>query len=109
MMRKIRFFKEKSNKWFLDLEGSEEKIEMTKGMEDLLVFLSGGDDTFYVQLADEKFPGATQMFLLEAAAEGAWYLVPIGSDGSNLRVFLGDFIKVLSGHFPETIWFYRSF
>jgi hypothetical protein len=44
MIRKIRFFKEKSNKWFLDLEGSEEKIEMTKGMEDLLVFLSGGDD-----------------------------------------------------------------
>lgn len=109
MIKKIRFFKEKPNKWFLDLEGSGEKIEMTKGMENLLVILSGGDDSFYVQLGDEKFPGATQMFLLEPAAGGAWYLVSTGAEGNNLKVFIGDFIKVFSDHFPETIWFYRSF
>lgn len=79
-------------------------------MEDLLGYLSGGDDVVYVQLGDEKFPGATQMFLLEASAGGAWYLVPsIGQEESNLKIFLGGFIKEIFGHFPETIWFYRSF
>lgn len=116
MIRKIKFYKEKTGRWFIDLpewEGPKEDLELVMGADDLLNIIAQGDDFLYAELGDEKFPGANQMVLVAIETSemgGAWYLVPsIGQIDFNLRVWLCDVTKFIFGNFPETIWFYRSF
>lgn len=116
MIQKVKFYKEKSGRWYIDLpewEGSKEDLEMVLGADDLMNLISQGDDEVYAQIGDEKFPGANQMIMVEMGSidmGGAWYLVPsIGQIDFNLRLWICDVTKFIFGHFPETIWFYRSF
>ena len=116
MIRKLKFYRENTGRWYVDLpewEGSKEDLEMVLGADDLMNLLAQGDDFIYAQIADEKFPGAVQMVMLEAGSidmGGAWYLVPsIGGIDFNLKLWLCDVTKFIFGHLPENIWFYRSF
>lgn len=116
MIRKIKFYKEKTGEWFIDLpewEGPKEDLGMVLGADDLLNILSEGEDFVYLQMGDEKFSGALQMVLIEPGSfemGGAWYLVPtIGGTDSSLKIWLCDVTKFVFGNFPETIWFYKSF
>ena len=68
MIRKVKFYKEKSSRWYIDLpewEGEKEDLEMVLGADDLLNILAEGEDFVYMQIGDEKFPGAGQMLLVE--------------------------------------------
>ena len=82
MIRKVKFYKEQSGRWFVDLpewEGPKEDLEMVSGADDLLNIIAQGDDEIYAQIGDENFPGANQMILIEPGSKeigGAWYLVP---------------------------------
>ena len=116
MIRKIRFYKEKDSRWYVDLPewgGTKEDLEMVSGADTMLDILAQGDDVIFVQIGDEKFPGAIQSILIESGsieAGGAFYLIPfIGQMEYNLRIWLCDVTKFVFGTFPETIWLYRSF
>lgn len=116
MIQKVKFYKEKSGRWYIDLpewEGTKEDLEIVLGADELMNLLAQGDDEIYVQIGDEKFPGANQMIMVEMGSidmGGAWYLVPsIGQIEFNLRLWICDVTKFIFGQFPETIWFYRSF
>lgn len=115
MIQKIKFYKEKSGKWYLDLPGSEiekENLEMTMGFDFLLNTLCQGDNSVYFQVGDEKFPGSNSLIFIgvESNPVGGWYVLPsYGGKELNLKLFLGESIKSIFGHFPETIWFYKSF
>jgi hypothetical protein len=116
MVRKIKFYKEKSGRWYADLpewEGSKDDLEMVSGADALLDILAQGDEVIYAQMGDEKFPGANQLILLgleTGGAGGAWYLVPsVGDISFDLKIWLCDVTKFVFGTFPEIIWIYRSF
>ena len=116
MIQKVKFYKEKSGRWYIDLpewEGTKEDLEMVLGADDLMNLIAQGDDEIYVQVGDEKFPGANQMIMVEMGSidmGGAWYLVPsVGQIEFNPRIWICDVTKFIFGQFPETIWFYRSF
>ena len=116
MIRKLKFYRENTGRWYVDLpewEGSKEDLEMVLGADDLMNLLAQGDDFIYAQIGDEKFPGSVQMVMFEMGSidmGGAWYLVPsISGIDFNLRLWLCDVTKFVFGYFPENIWFYRSF
>jgi len=115
MTQKIKFYKEKGGKWYLDLPGSEtgkENPEVIMGLDSLLNTLSQGEDTIYFQLGEDKFPGSNSLIFvsMESNPLGGWYVLPsYGDKELNLKLFLGEGIKSIFGHFPETIWFYKSF
>lgn len=116
MIKKIKFYKEKTGRWYADLpewEGSKEDLEMVMGADDLLHILAEGEDFVYLQIGDEKFPGAGQMVLIEPGSfemGGGWYLIPtIGQIDFSLKIWLCDVTKFVFGNLPETIWFYKSF
>jgi len=116
MIQKLKFYRENTGRWYVDLpewEGSKEDLEMVLGADDLMNLLAQGDDVIYAQIADEKFSGSVQMVMFEMGSidmGGAWYLVPsISGIDFNLRLWLCDVTKFVFGYFPENIWFYRSF
>jgi hypothetical protein len=116
MIRKIKFYKTKSSRWYADLpewEGSKDDLEMVLGADTMLDTLAQGDDLIFLQIGDEKFPGGMQAILVEPGTiemGGAWYLVPsIGQIDYDLKIWLCDVTKFVFGSFPETIWLYRSF
>lgn len=115
MNQKIKFYKEKSGKWYLDLpelEISKEDLEMKMGFDFLLNTICKGEDTVYFQAGDEKFPGSNALIFVSSESNpiGGWYVLPsYGDKELNLKMFLGEGIKSIFGHFPETIWFYKSF
>ena len=116
MIKKIKFYKEKTGRWYIDLpewEGEKEDLEMVLGADDLLNILAEGEDFVYMEIGDEKFPGASQMVLVEPGSiemGGCWYLIPtIGQIDFNLRIWLCDVTKFVFEKFPENIWFYKSF
>lgn len=111
MIQKIKFHRTKDKRWHLDLpEWETEDLERT---EPVLNLLSLGEDTIYLQMGDEKFPGASPLIFLEVGPSsfgGAWYLLPSHGDKDlDLRIWIGEGIKSIFGQFPETIWFYKSF
>ena len=116
MIRKIKFYKEKTGRWYADLpewEGSKEDLEMVMGADDMLNLLAQGEDLIFVQIGDEKFPGANQMIRIgrgEKEIGGAWYLIPsMGGIDFDLKIWLCDVTKFVFGDFPMNIWFYKSF
>lgn len=116
MIQKLKFYRENTGRWYIDLpewEGTKEDLEMVLGADDLMNLLAQGDDVIYAQIGDEKFPGSVQMVMFEMGSidmGGAWYLVPsISGIDFNLRLWLCDVTKFVFGYFPENIWFYRSF
>ena len=116
MIRKVKFYKEKSGRWYIDLpewEGEKEDLEMVMGADELLNIVAEGEDFVYLEIGDEKFPVAGQMVFIEVGSsemEGCWYLIPtIGQIDFNLRIWLCDVTRFVFGKFPENNWFYRSF
>lgn len=111
MIHKIKFCRAKKGKWHLDLPDQE--IEDLGETENLLNLLSQGEDIIYLQMGDEKFPGASSLIFLEvgpSSSDGGWYLLPsYGEKELDLRIWIGGGIKSILGNFPETIWFYKSF
>jgi len=115
MNQKIKFYKEKSGKWYLDLPESEmrkEDLEINMGLDFLLNAICKGEDVVYFQVGDEKFPGSNALFFVSSQSDpvGGWYILPsYGEKEINLKLFLGEGIKSIFGSLPETIWFYKSF
>ena len=111
MIHKIKFRRTKDGKWHLDSSDQEE--EDLEGTEVLLNLLSQKEDIVYLQIGDEKFPGASSLIFLEAgpsSSDGGWYLLPsYGEKELDLRIWIGGGIKSIFGNFPETLWFYKSF
>lgn len=115
MIQKIKFYKERSGKWYLELpewEGVKEDLEVTMGLDFLINSLGKGEESVYFQVGDEKFPGSNSLILVSVESNplGGWYVLPsYGGKELNLKVFLGGPIKFIFGQFPETLWFYKSF
>jgi hypothetical protein len=114
MIQKIKFCKEKHGKWYLDSPESEmeEDLKMSQEFDFLLNSLCQGEDVVYLQIGDEKFPGSNPLIFVSVGSNpsGGWYVLPsYGDKELNLKLFLGESIRSIFGHFPETIWFYKSF
>lgn len=116
MIQKIKFYKERTGKWYVDLpewSGEKENLEMIYDVGDLLEMLSQGENAIYIQIGDEKFPGSNPLILIEmdfSKFTGGWYHLPSYSEKElNFKIFIGEWIKEYFGKFPENLWFYKSF
>ena len=66
-MRTFKFYKETTNRWYVDLpewEGVKEELEMVSGADTFLEILSQGEETVHVVLSTVPFEGCEVLELL---------------------------------------------
>lgn len=121
-MRKLKFYKDEVNDWYVDLpewEGDIADLQMVAGADTMLDILAQGDDHIWLKLGTEQFRQQEKAKLdlyaicadihkLEEAcpSSGAVYLCTNKYLSSPLPVWLCDVTKFVFGEFPETIWIY---
>lgn len=116
MMRNLKFYKEETGRWYVDLpewEGEKDELEMVMGADSFLEILSQGENEVYVTLSDTEFPNAERLRLLELGriegielGSGAWYSLTSYKDiPYDIEMWLCDVTKFVFGGFPKVIYF----
>lgn len=115
-MRNLKFYKEETGRWYVDLpewEGEKDELEMVMGADSFLEILSQGENEVYVTLSDTEFPNAERLRLLELGriegielGSGAWYSLTSYKDiPYDIEMWLCDVTKFVFGGFPKVIYF----
>lgn len=116
MMRNLKFYKEETGRWYVDLpewEGEKDELEMVMGADSFLEILSQGENEVYVTLSDTEFPNAERLRLLDLGriesielGSGAWYSLTSYKDiPYDIEMWLCDVTKFVFGGFPKVIYF----
>lgn len=106
-MRRFRFYKDYTDRWFVDLpewEGEKDELEMVMGADTMLDIMAQGQDQVYVTMSTEPFEGYDYMlFLKEEIYDGGTYELKgryVGFD-----IWLCHVTKfVFDGKMPEIIY-----
>ncbi len=115
IMKKIfRFYKEPSNRWYIDLPewpGDKIDLEMVEGADDMLDYVSEGGDNVNLLLSIDEIEGGSKLKLIREATEygnGSFYFLKshMGVD-LNKEIWLCDVTKFIFGGFPNEIFFVK--
>jgi len=116
-MKTFRFYKEPTNRWYVDLPewtGTQAELEMISGADTFLDILSEGESEVYAILSDEEFENSDLLEIKQYGrlegwelGEGAWYTMPEyrGIEYPDFEMWLCDVTKFVFGDFPEIIYF----
>lgn len=131
MTAHYRFYKEKDNRWYVDMpdwEGSKEDLEMVSGADMMLEIIAQGDDDVYLSLSDEEivftplvrkldgveidmdkyaYPKSSKIIKIKDTPEigGAEYTFTewCGIE-YNLKIWLCSVTEYVFGYLPDTIY-----
>lgn len=111
-MQKLKFYKEKTNKWYVDLpdwNGTQEELEMVGGADTMLDIIAQGNDKVILMCSTDVFDNSDALELKSVdkdVAGGAFYFLKKykGID-FNMDVWLCSVCKFVFGDFPDKIYF----
>jgi hypothetical protein len=110
MKRIFIFYKEPSNRWFVDLpewEGSKDELEMVMGADTMLDIISEGYNKVSLVLSLEPFEECDILEKVEdtPGIGGALYIMKSykGSE-YNLKLWLCEVTRFVFGNLPENIY-----
>ncbi len=110
-MKKLKFNKEPSGRWYVDLpdwEGSKADLEMVAGADNMLEYMAEGQGHVYLCVSENEFEGADKLEFIKLATElenGAYYkLHSYKGIEIGLEMWLCDVTKFVFGHFPNIIF-----
>ncbi len=106
-MMRMTFEKWDDGRWFVVLpeyEGDHDDLEMVGGANTLLDFLTTDNHLVTIDVADEKFPDANTLRIVEHDDFGGTYEVS-GIKGFNQTVWLCNVMHYVFKEHPETIYF----
>jgi len=110
-MKRLRFYKECDNRWYIDLPewtGSKAELEMVAGADSMLEYVAEGEGQVWLILSVDEFENADKLEYIRLATEienGAFYKldkyrgVEVGAE-----MWLCDVTKFVFGDFPKTIF-----
>lgn len=110
MTRRLKFEKESTGEWYVDLpewEGPRADLQMVAGADAWLDIMCQGEWHVWVTVSDEPFDGADQLELVNSSLpEGAtyWLRSYLGLD-YFIEMWLCDVTKFVFGGFPSVIYF----
>lgn len=108
---KLKFYKEKTNRWYVDLpefEGLKEELEMVGGADTMLDIISEGDNLVYLDLKLNKIKGYGLLRFVSSTSieEGSVYFLKNYSNIEyNLNIWLCSVTLFVFGCYPEKIYF----
>lgn len=103
-MKKLNFIKE-YNKWFIDLPewtGEKDDLEMVCGADDLLEYLSNGNEKISLNIKLNYFEN--YRYKLEykySENEGAWYSVENRDYEHIIDIWICKVTEYVFGYFPK--------
>ena len=110
-MKKYKFYKETSGRWYIDLPewtGAKEDLEMVSGADAMLDIMSEDSDKVEMYISTEEFEGADVLDFNSEAFElgdGAYYtLYYYKGINIHLTMWLCGVTKFVFGNFPEKIY-----
>jgi len=111
-MKTLKFYKEISGKWFVDLpewNGDKTDLEMVSGADTMLDIISEGENEVVLLFSKKYFDNSNKLELLSLATDignGAYYKLNkyIGIK-FHLKIWLCDVTKFVFGDFPKKIFF----
>ncbi len=114
-MKKIRFYKELDNRWYVDLPdwtGSKADLEMVAGADTMLEHITEGNNEVYLNISGRKFENCDVLELMGYATDigsGAYYKIKKyrGVD-INLEMWLCDVTIYVLGGFPSRIFIAKA-
>ena len=115
-MKRLRFYKESDNRWYVDLpewEGSKDDLEMVFGADSMLEYMAEGEGQVWINISEEEFENADKLEFIKLATEidnGAFYkLNKYRGVDIGLEMWLCDVTKFVFGYFPKTIFLSPTF
>ena len=110
-MKRLKFYKESDNRWYVDLpewEGSKAELEMVAGADSMLEYMAEGEAQVWIVLSEQEFENADKLEFLRLATEienGAFYkLDKYRGIEIGLEMWLCDVTKFVFGDFPKMIF-----
>jgi len=110
-MKKLRFYKENNNRWFVDLPnwtGSKYDLEMVAGADKMLEYMAEGEQQVWIILSEDEFENSDKLYFIRLATEiddGAFYkLEKYKGVEIGLEMWLCDVTKFVFGDFPKIIF-----
>jgi len=111
IMRTFKFYKENTNRWYVDLpewEGEKDELEMVSGADTFLEILSQGEQTVNVILSTVTFDGSDVLELQREDENigGGWYqLLEYVGIPYELEMWLCEVTRFVFGELPKKINF----
>jgi hypothetical protein len=105
-MRKLRFYKNEDNRWYVDLpewRGEISDLEMILGADLMLDFLSKGYDNLWLSMSTEFMENFLVLERIDNSSisgEGMYYIFK-ENENSSYAIWLCDVTKFVFGDFPE--------
>ena len=115
MTKRIRFYKENSNRWYADIpewEGAKAELEMVEGADTMLNMIDNNTDNngeVFLSLSTEKAEGWNHLTKTrdDETLGGAWYILDKYSGIQyNMEIWLCDVTKFIYGDMPNNLYFY---
>ena len=110
-MKRLRFYKERDNRWYIDLPewtGSKAELEMVAGADNMLEYVAEGEWQVWLILSVDEFENADKLEFIRLATEienGAFYkLDKYRGVEVGVEMWLCDVTKFVFGDFPKTIF-----
>lgn len=112
-MRNLKFYKESTHRWYVDLPewtGDKSELEMVSGADDMLNYMSDGENEVLLSVSVLPFDGSDKLIFLEEANElgnGAYYKLPIYRGIQiDLIMWLCNVTKfIFADKFPPILYF----
>ena len=110
-VKKLKFYKESDNRWYIDLpdwQGVKDELEMVAGADTMLEYMAEGRQEVSLILSEQEFENSDKLEFLRLATEidnGAFYkLDNYRGIYIGLEMWLCDVTKFVFGDFPTTIF-----
>jgi hypothetical protein len=109
-MKKLTFYKERNNRWYIDLPqwtGSKAELEMVAGADTMLERLSNGNNCVILGVAEDSEEDLNRAeFEAPPLSSGANYIIrKVNGVGTDYKMWLCDVTKFVFGYFPSTLYF----
>jgi hypothetical protein len=114
IMRTFKFYKENTNRWYVDLpqwEGEKDELEMVSGADTFLEILSQGEQMVNVTLSTITFDGSNVLELKREDENigGGWYqLLEYVGIPYELEMWLCEVTRFVFGELPKKIYFCKN-
>jgi len=109
-MEILRFYKEKSKKWYADIPmwtGRKSALQMISGADKLLDLIAKDRDEVYLHYSENEIKNADELtFTNKCWFNGADYKISkLNGEEIKLDVWLCNVTKFVMGYFPKKIYF----
>jgi len=110
-MKKLKFIKEYTNRWYVVLPewtGAKEDLEMVAGADTMLDIISEGNKEVTISISEKEFEGSDKLEFVRMATEinnGAFYKINTYKGVElNLELWLCNVTLFVLGDFPKQIY-----